>query len=183
LRAAAPPHRSRTIGVVYLVYFLTAILGEILHSRGLLAIGNAVSLIGYACYVALALLFYSLFKPVNASLSLIAACFSLVGCAIGAVAIFHRLPSEVSPLLFFACYCLLIGYLIMRSTFLPRALGALMVLAGLGWLAFPLPAASHFSRYLEALGILAEGSLMLWLLIIGIDVRRWKQQARAMPRR
>jgi hypothetical protein len=178
LDAAASPRRSRTIGIVYLIYFLTAILGETLHSRGFLVVGNAVSLIGYGCYVALTLLFYSLFKPVNASLSLIAACFSLVGCIIGALGMFHLLPTGVSPLLFFACYCLLIGYLIMRSIFLPRVLGAMMLLAGLGWLIFSLPAASHFAAYLEALGILAEGSLMLWLLVIGIDVRRWKQQAK-----
>jgi hypothetical protein len=177
LHTAAPPRTSRTIGIVYLAYFLIAILGETLHSHGLAAVGNAVSLIGYGFYVALTLLFYNLFKPVNASLSLIAACSSLVGCVIGALGIFHLLPSAVSPLLLFAAYCLLIGYLIVRSTFLPRVLGALMVLAGLGWVVFSLPVASHFSSYLEALGILAEGSLMLWLLIAGINVARWKQQA------
>jgi hypothetical protein len=177
LNAVAPPRTSRTIGVVYLAYFLTAILGETLHGRGFLAVGNGVSLIGYGGYAALTLLFYNLFKPVNASLSLIAACFSLTGCVIGALSIFHLLPSAVSPLLLFAGYCLLIGYLIVRSTFLPHVLGALMMLAGLGWLIFSLPVASHFSSYLEALGILAEGSLMLWLLVIGVNVQRWKLQA------
>jgi len=174
----ALPRTSRTIGIVYLAYFLTAILGEVLHGRDFLVVGNVVSLIGYGFYVALTLLFYNLFKPVNASLSLIAACFSVVGCVIGALGIFHLLPSAVSPLLLFAGYCLLIGYLILRSTFLPCVLGALMVLAGLGWVVFSLPVASHFAPYLEALGILAEGSLMLWLLIAGINVQRWKQQAR-----
>lgn len=179
LNAAAPKRTSRTIGIVYLAYFLIAILGEAFHTRGLLAVGNALSLISYGVYVALTLLFYNLFKPVNAGLSLIAACFSLAGCVIGALGIFHLVPSAVSPLLLFAGYCLLIGYLIIRSTFVPRVLGVLMVLAGLGWLVFSLPSASHFSRYLEALGILAEGSLMLWLLVVGINVARWKQQAGA----
>src|SRR5207248_7369992 len=37
-------------------------------------------------------------------------------------------------LVFFGFYCLLIGYLIFRSPFLPRILGAAMTFAGLGWL-------------------------------------------------
>src|SRR3979490_2866748 len=39
-------------------------------------------------------------------------------------------------LVFFVFYALLTGYLIIRSTFLPRLLGALAVLASLGWLSF-----------------------------------------------
>ena len=57
------------------------------------------------------------------------------------------LPSlPISSLLFFGPYCLLIGYLIFRSGFLPRILGLLMALAGLGWVAFLFPAVAHFSH-------------------------------------
>jgi hypothetical protein len=42
-------------------------------------------------------------------------------------------------LVFFGFYCLLIGYLILRSTFLPRILGVLMVFAALAWLTFLWP--------------------------------------------
>ena len=37
-------------------------------------------------------------------------------------------------LVFFGFWCSLIGYLILRSTFLPRMIGMLEVLAGLGYL-------------------------------------------------
>jgi Domain of unknown function (DUF4386) len=44
---------------------------------------------------------------------------------------------------FFGFYCLLIGYLIFRSGFLPRILGAGMAIAGLGWLTFLSPPLAH----------------------------------------
>jgi len=124
------------------------------------------------------LLFYYLFRPVNRSLSGLAAFLSLAGCAIGVLGLFHLAPSHISPLWFFGPYCLLIGYLILRSTFLPRLLGVLMVLAGIAWLAFlSPPVEKHFSVYIEALGILAEASLMLWLIVMGVNVPHWNEQA------
>jgi hypothetical protein len=59
----------------------------------------------------------------------------------------------------------------------------LMMLAGLGWLAFlSPPLVSHLSLYIKVLGILAEGALMLWLLVLGVNVQRWKEQARGVAR-
>jgi hypothetical protein len=78
---------------------------------------------------------------------------------------------------FFGVYCLLIGYLIFRSAFLPRILGVLMALAGLGWLTFlSPPLANYLSPYILILGFLAELSLMLWLLVMGVNVQQWKEQ-------
>jgi Domain of unknown function (DUF4386) len=75
---------------------------------------------------------------------------------------------------------LLIGYLIFRSTFLPRILGALIAFAGLGWLTILSPPLAHYLLpYIEVLGVLAEGSLMLWLLVMGVNGQRWKEQASA----
>jgi hypothetical protein len=55
-----------------------------------------------------------------------------------------------------------------------------MALAGLGWLAFLSPAvAHHLSVYIEVLGIFAEASLMLWLIVKGVNVQRWNEQASA----
>jgi uncharacterized membrane protein YbjE (DUF340 family) len=80
-------------------------------------------------------------------------------------------------LVFFGFYCLLIGYLILRSSFLPRILGVPMAIAGFGWLSFlSPPLARYLSPYILVLGFLAELSLCLWLLVIGVNVSRWKQQ-------
>ena len=81
---------------------------------------------------------------------------------------------------FFGFYCLLIGYLIFRSSFLPRIiLGAGMALAGSGWLIFLSPAlAKHLSPYNLAAG-LGEVALTLWLIVAGVNAQRWKEQASA----
>ena len=178
--AKASPHpRARITGVIYLLYFLTAVSGEAFVGRGRLVLYDAVNLIAYAFYIAVTLLFYYMFKPVSRSLSLLAAFFSLVGCANDVLGLFNLAPYKISSLLFFGPYCLLIGYLIFRSTFLPRLLGVLMAFAGLGWLVFLSPLANHLSSFLKVLGFLAEASLMLWLIVKGVNVQRWKEQASA----
>ena len=50
--------------------------------------------------------------------------------------VFLKLNTQTTilSLVFFGCYCLLIGYLVFRSNFLPRVLGVLMALGGVGWL-------------------------------------------------
>ena len=226
----SPRPRARMTGAVYLLYFVTAVCAGLLM-KGLVVSGDAaatannlraheplfraglaVGLIATALYVTVTALFYDLFKPVNRSLSLLAAFFSLVGCAVQACGslfqlaplivlggsqylnvfkveqlqalalLFLKLHAQGSntELVFFAFYDLLIGCLIFRSAFLPRILGVLMALAGLGWLSalFP-PLAATLSPYIEILGFLAEVALMLWLLVKGVNVQRWREQASA----
>ena len=67
-----------------------------------------------------------------------------------------------------------------RSTFLPRILGALMAFAGLGWVTYlSPPLADYLSPYNLALGLLGQESVMLWLLVMGVNVQQWKEQASA----
>jgi len=81
---------------------------------------------------------------------------------------------------FFGFYCLLIGYLVFRSAFLPRILGVLMMFTGVCGLTLLYPPLAYSLRpYILAPAILGEGSLTLWLLIMGVNVERWKQQAAA----
>lgn len=174
-KASARPN-ARIAGVFYLLTFLTG--GFALFNRNRL--GFLAGLIAAACYIAVTLLFYYMFRPVNRSLSLFAAFLSLAGCIIGPVGLFVHAASHINPLVFFGFYCLLIGYLIFRSTFLPRTLGALMAFGGLGWLTFLSPAlAKHLYPYNMFPGVLGEGALTLWLLVMGVNVQRWMEQARA----
>ena len=81
-------------------------------------------------------------------------------------------------LVFFGLHCLGVGYLILRSTFLPRTIGALMVVAGLGWLTFlSPPLANSLAPFNMLPGAVGELSLTLWLLVKGVNVQRWNAQA------
>jgi len=81
-------------------------------------------------------------------------------------------------LVFFGLWCILIGYLIARSTFLPRTIGVLYALAGLGYLTLLWqPLAKYLYPYNLALAGPGEISLLLWLLVKGVDAPKWKEQA------
>jgi hypothetical protein len=74
----------------------------------------------------------------------------------------------------------LTGHLIFKSTFLPRILGVLLAIDGLGWMMFMSPPLGHylFLPIAIACGV-AEIPLQLWLLIFGVNNERWKAQAEA----
>jgi hypothetical protein len=76
---------------------------------------------------------------------------------------------------FFGLSTLLNGILIFRSTFLPRALGVLSMLGGLGWIAYLYPPlGNQFLRYILVIALIGSTSQILWLLIKGIKVELWK---------
>lgn len=84
-------------------------------------------------------------------------------------------------LAFFGLYALLTGWLIFRSTFLPRFLGVWSMLAGLGWLAFFSPTLGYrLFPYLAGFGFLGAIAIILWLLIVGVNEQRWKERASAV---
>jgi len=81
-------------------------------------------------------------------------------------------------LVFFGFETVLEGYLIVRSTFLPRILGVVAVIGGLGWLAFLWPPLGYrVFPYVAAVALLGLLAMIAWLLIVGVNEERWKAQA------
>ena len=229
---ASPRFKARIAGFFYLVTILTRMFVEI-FVRGRLVVsddaaatatnilaheplwwwGFAGDILAFASYVALTALLYELFKPVNRSVSLVGAFFSLVACTVQAISsLFHLAPLVLLGgaqylniftveqlqalalvflklraaayhnigLVFFGLYCLLVGILILRSTFLPRILGVLMLLAGLSYVLFlSPPLVRSLQPYILIFPAVGQISLTLWLLAIGVNEQRWKQQASA----
>ena len=91
-------------------------------------------------------------------------------------------------LVFFGFHCLIVGYLIFRSTFFPRILGLALAIGGFGYLAnifataLPPAMERHIFPYIMLPAGLAEIALTLWLIIRGVNVSRWKEQASTLKR-
>lgn len=85
-------------------------------------------------------------------------------------------------LIFFGFACLIYGYLLFRSGYFPRAVGVLMVIAGLSYLtnSFTLILAPEYSGAIFpvlALALIGELSLSLWLVLKGVNLPKWGQRA------
>ncbi len=86
-------------------------------------------------------------------------------------------------LVFFGFYEVVLGYLIFRSTFFPKALGLLVGIAGIAFLInsfafFLYPAIGRaINGPMLALDGAGEISLMLWLLVFGVNAEKWRQSA------
>ena len=229
---ASPRSQARIAGVLYLIIIVAgavgytvhstlfvwndaaATAGNILASEQLWRLSFAAMLVMLACDVAVAGIFYVLFKPVDRALSLIACAFRLVLAAIVGVALLGRyapllLLKDTAlaaietdqrlamgllsikmfergfdvALVFFGFHCLAIGWLIYRSSFLPRFLGVFLLLAGLCYListfrnlVFPVFALPF---NIQVFSYVAEMALCLWLIVKGVNAERWKEQARA----
>jgi hypothetical protein len=187
IRSISPRLWARIAGVFYVLIFIAAPAGAATATP-------LKMLITLVCDAAVALIFYYLFAPVSRRLSFLGATFRLIYVAwMIAVSLnyFHGLPFLESGhsvagfnsgyrigLAIFGFHCLLIGYLILRSNFLPRFLGVLMLIAGLCWLIFFFPWLADFvSPYNLVAGGIGEGLLTLWLLAMGVNAEEWKQQA------
>jgi hypothetical protein len=183
----SPRLKARIAGLLYLLIFITAPSGA--------ATATPLKLvINLASDAGVALIFYDLFRPVGRRLSLFASLSRLIFVALmavnslsyfGAMAFLQGAHSSAAfnkgygiALIPFGLHCVLTGYLIFRSIFLPRILGVLMLLAGLGYLIFLWPPLGDqlFFPYIVVPGVVGEGSLTLWLLVMGVNIQRWREQ-------
>jgi len=178
--AASPRLLARTAGALYLLTIVLGIFSVLQLGSNLDSVQNAADLIGTIAYAVVTLLLYVLLKPVNPTISLAAALISLIGCVIGGLGIYNIHPIHVNSLVFFGVYCSLLAYLMYNSTFLPKTIGVLLLISGLGWLTYIWPPLEHAISPLPMItGLAGEGGLTLWLLIFGVNEERWSAKARA----
>ena len=85
----------------------------------------------------------------------------------------------------FSGSCMLTGLLIYRSTFLPKALGVLLGIAGICYLTntfvnfMPKGFGSGLFPWIFLPVLLGESALALWLVIVGLNPAKWSAMAQA----
>ena len=187
-----------------------ATAANILASEGLFRLGIALDIVMLVFDIVATVALYALFRRVHHSLALLAAFFRLVMDAVlaanlvnlvlallflnagegqtggelqGMAQVFldaHGSGYDIA-LIFFGLHCFILGGLIYRSGFVPRALGLLLLLASLGYLIdsfahLLLPQGSPLlgvsAAALIGLAVAAELVLSLWLLVRGAGEAR-----------
>jgi hypothetical protein len=93
---------------------------------------------------------------------------------------FIRINSQGAAIavIFFGFETLLQGWLLFNSGFLPRFLGVLSVIGGLGWLTFLWPPLG-FRVFMPVALVAIVGIIAMtgWLLIRGVDDVKWRERA------
>lgn len=160
---------------------LYALLRPVSRNLSLLAV--CFGLMGTAVFAAGELLYFAAALPVvdadvarvispEAKAALTYLCLTIYGYGFGIFAMFYGTAAVVR------------GYLILRSGYLPRALGVIVVLAGASFIAknFLIVAAPQYDLpYVIVPMALAMVSMALWLLIKGIDRTQWDAKQTAPP--
>lgn len=175
----SPVLRARIAGAFYLLDLVSSITADsVLRGTQL---GVAADRFATACYVVVTVLLFGLLSAVSRTQAALTAALSLIALATWQFGhlLLDGAATDIGNVVFGA-YCMSLGFLMYRSTFFPRVLGAAMALGGLGLLAYASPAlVSHLYPYNAIPALVGETCLMLWLVVFGVDARRWEASARA----
>lgn len=106
--------------------------------------------------------------------------------AMALIALKLQLQVFTIGMVFFGVQCISIGFLVARSTFLPRILGILLSIGGTSYViasfaSFLIPSfGAHLISFVLPVALIGEGSLTVWLLVKGVNIQRWKDRAGAV---
>ena len=79
--------------------------------------------------------------------------------------------------IFFGLWLLPMGYLVFKSGFIPKIVGVLLVIAGVGYVVQSFAAFLGYNVNIILFTGLGELVFLLWLLIKGVNVEQWKKRA------
>lgn len=180
-----PRQKARIAGWLWLTVIAAGVLAFVVRSQPRLAM--VANLFAGVCYLGVTVLLYELLKPVNRIVALFGAFCGLAGVASGAAADAANSGQQgfYISMVFFGFHVGSVGYLIVRSTFLPRILGVLLATGGSAYVISSVanllsPAfGAHLSPFIVPIAILGEGALTVWLIVKGVDASKWEGYIRS----
>jgi len=174
-----PRRNARLAGALWLVVIAVSVI-SVITQAGQPRLAFAANQFAGVCYLGVTVLLYELFKPVSGLLARFAAYCGLAGVASGAAAsLIQSTPPNRGfyvAMVLFGVQVISIGYLIMRSSLIPRILGLLLALGGSSYVInsftnFLSPSlGAHLGPFIIPIAILGEGALTLWLLVKTVNV-------------
>ncbi|KRD43659.1 hypothetical protein ASE38_05435 [Cellulomonas sp. Root930] len=166
------------------------------ENAGLMKLAFAADLVAFTAFLLVGIALYALFTEVHRTAAITMLTMNAVAVAIqclnmvnhaGAVMAAERGADELAVLLldlhgvgylvaqiFFGAWLIPLGYLVVRSGWVPRLFGYALVAGGLGYVAgvaveLVAPGADAASMALGLLGGLSEIAFLLWLLVKGVS--------------
>lgn len=192
ITAASAQRYARFIGIFVLVSLVAGSYGEFYIPSQNLTIDASSFRLGFAAYqveaacdIALTFMLYVLLRPVDANIALGAAFFRILGTATyatGEIGYFVGSDKALAAagnlsIMFYGIGTGILGVLMFRSGYLPKWLGALVMLGGLGFLTRSFTALllrGYPTTWLVLPMMIALLALALWLLIAGVNARAWE---------
>lgn len=182
---------------------VAATANNIVNNEGLFRLSIVAALLCQLVNIAVVLCLYKILSPVSKSVAKLMVLFSLLAVPIamlnelnkGAVLLvlenaqpsleqmnmflhLHDYGIQVAGI-FFGLWLLPMGYLVFKSTFLPKVIGILLVVAGFGYLAdsFVYFINPEFTIVFSEFTFIGEAAMTFWLLIKGVNAKQWIKQA------
>jgi Domain of unknown function (DUF4386) len=171
VRVALARPNARMTGMVYLAYFVIAIIGQVLALRDPSStVAAAVQVGGTMWYGVVALFLCRLLGDPRRGAGALAVISAVVGCVFQSLyfALGLGRGAEVLALAFFGFFLVLLGYLVVRSALVPRAIGVALIVGGAASSVLWLPFVPAVLTPAFLLGGVAELMLLVWLLVVGV---------------
>jgi len=182
---------------------IAATVTNITNNESLFRLSIVAALIAQVVNIAVVLFLYKILAPVSRIAAGLMVLFSLLAVPItmlnelnnGAVLLLlesarpslaqinlflnlHEYGIQIAGI-FFGLWLLPMGYLVFKSTFIPKFIGILLMIACVGYLAdsFVFFVNSDFGVVFSEFTFVGEAVMTFWLLIKGVNVRQWKKRA------
>ncbi|HQY92904.1 MAG: DUF4386 domain-containing protein [Caldilinea sp.] len=183
---------------------MSATASQIAANQSIFRLSMVSALLAQLVNIAVVLTLYKLLQPVNATIARLMVLFSLLAVPIAMLnevnhaavlllvnsadqssalmALFlelHRYGVQIAGI-FWGLWLFPMGYLVFKSTYLPKLIGVLLMIGCLGYVAdslvfllFP-----TFGVTFSEFTFIGEVALPVWLLVKGVNVQRWNERAR-----